>query len=443
MQEERTPPIGRTALASALVHALSTTAAWTETALVDTFTHVLQGAAPGSVASLARLLAADASVACGPERRLGQIIEDAPSFVRILQTVQRRRLVLAPPLTPPLFRPASRFAGLPLPCLATSGELAAWLGLTPTELDWFAATLPQRGETQPPLQHYSLRAVAKASGRLRLIEAPKTRLKAIQRQILAGILAHVPAHPAAHGFIAGRSVLTAVNPHAGEGLVVAVDLADFFPSTPIGRVWRLFRHLGYPDAVAHLLTGLVTTRTPSPALDGLLLPPETRRRLRVRHLPQGAPTSPALANLAAYGLDVRLSSLASRLDASYSRYADDLVFSGSGPQLRQSQRFLRLVSEIAAAEGYALHPDKTRIMPSSGRQQVLGVTVNAHLNLPRPSYDLLKAILTNACRHGLASQNREGLPHFRDHLNGRIAWFEQVNPARGLKLRALFDRIAE
>ena len=166
------------------------------------------------------------------------------------------------------------------------------------------------------------------------------------------------------------------------------------------------------------------------------------KRLRGAHLPQGAPTSPALANLCAFALDLRLDGLAHAFGASYSRYADDLVFSGPAslrPQFRALQAW---VAAIAHAEGFALHPGKTRCMTQGQQQRVTGVVVNAHPNTPRQDYDQLKACLHQCVLHGPASQNRQHLPDFRSHLLGRIGWVRQFNAARGNKLMELFWRVA-
>jgi hypothetical protein len=165
------------------------------------------------------------------------------------------------------------------------------------------------------------------------------------------------------------------------------------------------------------------------------------RRLATPHLPQGAPTSPALASLAAFTLDRRLTGLATALGARYTRYADDLAFSGAASLRRRAGRIAQLVAEIARDEGFLLNPAKTRAMPSSARQQLCGVVVNQHPNVPRRDYDLLKAILHDAARHGPAAANRAGHRDFAAHLLGRIAWVEQLNPARGRRLRERFEAV--
>jgi len=349
-------------------------------------------------------------------------------------------------LDAPRFAPIKPFADLRLPALATLGELAEWLGQSPEQLDWLADERRGHGRAvKPPLQHYHYAFVSKRDGKLRLVEAPKPRLKAIQRRILREILSAVPVHSCANGFVAGRSCLSGAQVHAGESAVATFDLAQFFPSIGLARIHGIFRSLGHPWAVARRLAGLCTTVTPAGVF--LRLPDIQRpdRRLQalygVPHLPQGAPTSPALANLLAWTLDRRLHGLARAAGANYTRYADDLAFSGGTDFANGLDRFRKVVETIVNEEGFSLNAAKTRIMPRSTRQRVTGIVVNEHCNVGRAEFDTLKAILHNCAYIGPAGQNRTEVPDFCVHLDGRIAWVEQINPRRGAKLRLLFERI--
>jgi RNA-directed DNA polymerase len=159
------------------------------------------------------------------------------------------------------------------------------------------------------------------------------------------------------------------------------------------------------------------------------------------HLPQGAPTSPALANLCAFRLDCRLAALARSADARYTRYADDLAFSGGEELERSARRFQILVCRVALEEGFEVNPRKSRFMRPGVRQHLAGVVVNVRPNVGRAEYDRLKATLTNCLRHGPDSQNRDRHADFRASLAGRITHVARLNAARGGKLRRLFDRI--
>ncbi len=296
------------------------------------------------------------------------------------------------------------------------------------------AAPPRAADTHRVVQYRLLETPTK----FRLLEIPKPRLKRSQRWILDEILARLPVHDAAHGFVPGRSIVTNAALHAGQKVVVRFDLKDFFPSVPASRVRGVFAKLGYPQSVSRLLMGLCTTIT-SEDFDatGLKFGDHCDRP----HLPQGAPTSPALANLCAYRMDCRLTGLAKRFGATYTRYADDLTFSG-GHELRRTQlRLRKWVIRVVTEEGFTLNAAKTRVKSQSDRQTVTGLVVNVKPNVRRRDFDLLKAILTNCVRHGPASQNRDKLPHFRAHLQGRVAFVASIHAVHGSKLRAIFDRI--
>lgn len=330
-------------------------------------------------------------------------------------------------------------AACALPDLPTPGDLAKWLGIGVTELDWFAdirAMNPRRG----PLCHYSYVWVPKAYG-MRLMEVPKARLREIQRRILRGILDPVPVHAAAHGFRRGKSCRTFAEPHVGRDVVLRMDLRQFFPSIPAPRVHALFSMLGYPEAVCRILTGICTNAVPMAVARHGASTWEEAKRLGIAHLPQGAPTSPALANLCALHLDLRLDELARSMDGRYTRYADDLAISGGEALRRRSANVSRLVGTIAIEEGFELNYRKSRAMHRSDRQLLTGVVVNAKPNVCRREFDRLKAILTNCVRHGPRSQNRSGARDFQAHLAGRISYIASLNPDRGRKLEALFGKV--
>ncbi len=335
-----------------------------------------------------------------------------------------------------------------VPRILTPGDLARRLDLPFDQLAWFAdlRTL-ERLTPEGPLRHYRYRWLAKRDGTARLIEVPKPRLKAMQRRILAEILDRIPPHPAAHGFRAGRSIRTFVAPHVGQALVLRLDLRDFFPSIWKARVVAIFLTAGYPEPVASLLAGLCTNTTPHPVLAAAPFTnaPALRsaRLLYARpHLPQGAPTSPALANLAAWRLDCRLAGLAQSVAANYTRYADDLVFSGDADFARNAHRLAIHIGAIAIEEGFEVHWHKVRAMRRGVAQHAAGLVLNERINIPRAEFDRLKAILHNCARHGPASQNRAAHPDFRAHLAGRLAHMETIAPDRARKLRADFERIA-
>jgi RNA-directed DNA polymerase len=349
------------------------------------------------------------------ERRWGGLVEWA---------VIRRRLVV------PTRAVRMRWEA---PAIGDLAELAAFLGLDGDALDWFADRREiNRYARDEPLRHYRYAWLPH-----RLIEAPKPRLKAIQRLLLEQILAVVPVHERAHGFVPGRGAHTFAAGHAGRAVVVSLDLRAFFSSVTAARIYGLFRGAGYPEPVAHTLTALTTTRTPAAVLRAAP-DPVLATLLRAPHLPQGAPTSPALANLCAYRLDRRLDGLARAYGMSYGRYADDLAFSGD----KEPARLIATVRQIALEEGFRVRPDKTHVGRRSQSQRLAGLVVNSRPAAPRQEYDRLRAILHDAATNGLAAANRDGHPDFVAHLTGRVAWIAHRHPSRAAKLHRLLERAA-
>lgn len=329
----------------------------------------------------------------------------------------------------------------PVPVIHDEADLAVYLGLRPNRLLALAdARSMERGAQSEALRNYRYRWVPKAGGGVRLIEAPKPTLKHAQRVILREILNSIPLPDEVHGFRPEHSVFTYAAPHAGQRVVLRFDIEDFFLSVEARRVYGVFRMAGYPEPVARLLTGLVSNSVPrGQAVDGVN--PRKARALRQPHLPQGAPTSPMLANIIAARLDRRLSGVARRFDATYTRYADDLAFSGGGDLFRRSTWFAALVRAIAEDEGFTIRRDKTRIMPSAQRQRLGGLVVNEAPAVSRRERDQLRAVLHDAIVNGPVAANRAGVDDFRNHLLGRISWVAAAKPAHGAKMRAQFDRI--
>jgi hypothetical protein len=349
---------------------------------------------------------------------------------------------------PARMQPVAAAAKWDIPAIESQEKLAAWLGLTLGELLWFADLkgLGYRQKSEK-LHHYRYRVLPKPSGEIRLIEAPKPRLKEIQRRILSEILSRIPPHPAAHGFIQGRSIKTFTACHMGQQVLLRMDLRHFFPSFRAARVQTVFRTMGYPEPVADLLGGLCTTCTPSDIWARYGNGNDYHARFQARmlycrpHLPQGASTSPALANICAYRVDCRLAGLAGAVGAEFTRYADDVAFSGNQEFERNVERFSTHVAAILIEEGFDVHHRKTRVMRQGVRQHLAGVVLNRHANIMRPDYDRLKATLTNCVRHGPARQNREEVGNFRSHLEGRLAFVEMISPIKAKRLRSIFEQI--
>lgn len=325
------------------------------------------------------------------------------------------------------------------PRIDTLGDLFEWLELTQAELEWFANFWRFDASAPAKLQHYRYEILEKRDGRMRLIEKPKTTLKRLQRKIYEEILSASDTHPAAHGFCKGRSCLSHASIHVGKQYLLLFDIAECFQSIGWSKVKSVFLSIGYPDAVSTYLAALCTHSVRLEQAQLSLFDATQRDRLKQRHLPQGAPSSPALANAVLHRLDLRLSGLAKSLDLDYSRYADDIAMSSDN---HRDWRFLEpVIGGICLDEGVALNYKKTRIKRSHQKQRVVGVVVNSKVNIDRKYFDTLKATLTNCARFGLHSQNRYENPQFRAHLLGRIQYVKSLNEQKGLKLAKIYREI--
>lgn len=326
-----------------------------------------------------------------------------------------------------------------LPNFRNPPDLHRWLGLPPEWASWFTDLREFEKKAQPPkTQHYQRWWTARRWSIPRLIEAPKSQLRRMQRKLLHDVLERVPFHSAAHGGVRGRSAVTHASLHSGRRIVAQFDLADFFPSITFKRVFGFFVALGYRRPLARDLAALTTTTTPSAQLvlqdlhrgaDRVVFH-QLVMHLRERHLPQGAPTSPALANHLAFMLDQRLSEAATSMGLTYSRYVDDLAFSGdvsiSLPRLE------RVVESIVVSEGFALRHRKSRLQTSATRQRVTGLVVNEKPQTGRKEFDRFRALLHQQAK-------APTLP--RAELEGRAEWFSTGSPTRRAKLRRLLDAI--
>lgn len=310
---------------------------------------------------------------------------------------------------------------LNLPRWLTEADLAAALGVSVPMLRHFSV---HRERERVP--HYVAFARPKKGGGERIIRAPKRRLKALQRALHAQLTARLPVHDAAHAFRPGRSIKTNAAVHAGARTVVKLDLAEFFPSITFARVRGYLIGVGYGFEVATTLAVLMTEPERQPVeVDGALF----HVPVGPRTTPQGAPTSPGLANALVARMDRRLAGLARARGLRYSRYADDLTFSSTDAELSPS-RLIGAVRAIVEAEGFTLNRAKTRVLRRRGRQAVAGVTLR-----PDGSIGLSK----RERREVRALAHRVALgqaPERTAELHGKLAYLAMLDPERAARLRA-------
>jgi RNA-directed DNA polymerase len=285
-----------------------------------------------------------------------------------------------------------------LPVIFEFDHLAALLGRTPAYL---------ASAVNSTKNHYRVFEIPKRRGGMRRIDAPYPALLECQRWINSNILAKVPISSAAHGFTTGRSILTNASIHCSKKHLLKMDLKDFFPSIGIQRVIKVFQVLGYPNNVAVYLARLCCLSD---------------------SLPQGAATSPALSNIIAGRLDARLSGLAQKANLQYSRYADDMIFSGH----HISTWFIAAVGKIAEIEGFTVNSEKTQLIRSDRRRIVTGLSVaGAEPRVPISYKRRLRQQVHFIVKYGYdshASKKKIRDPFYIDSIYGKLTFWRSVEP---------------
>ena len=321
-----------------------------------------------------------------------------------------------------------RIASAGLPALSTFVDVASALSLDPRRLQWLVY---DRGASA--VDHYTRFEIPKRSGGARLISSPKPALRAAQSWILESILARQPVSPSATAFRPGMSIVDNASRHAGKRIVIRVDLKDFFPSITFPRVRGLFESLGYNPGVSSVLALVCTDSPRARVRNG-----DTEWFVAVgpRGLPQGACTSPAISNLVVRHLDQRLEGLCTAARWTYSRYADDLVFSADGEDA-SPHRLIRLVSRIVEDEGFVINAAKTRIMRSPNRQAVTGLVVNdGRVRLSKRDLRRLRAFLHQCRTRGVDAVSEEIGKDAAAVAKGHLAYVHMISPAAAARIRA-------
>jgi len=328
-----------------------------------------------------------------------------------------------------------KLAELGLVKISTAKELAEHTGMELARLKWL--TYHRNCTT---LCHYHRFSVPKRRGGERKLSSPKSHLRQAQTWVKENILDKISSHEVAHGFIKGRSILSNALPHVAQDIVVNMDLKDFFPTVTFKRVKGMFRSFGYSEAVSIVLA-LICTEPPRERVSfkGKIY----NVSLGERQLPQGACTSPPITNIICRRLDKRLEGKARELGFTYTRYADDLSFSGQKNSFKDLGKLLKDVTAIVSFEGFTVHPDKTRVLHKSRRQEVTGLVVNKKANINRKDIRKFRAILHNCEKHGLESQNKENHPNFIAYLRGYCSFISMVDKDKGKEFSEQIDRICK
>lgn len=284
------------------------------------------------------------------------------------------------------------------PVIFELDHLSALLGI---EIEYLAKMIAS------PISFYRKFSIPKRSGGKREILAPYESLLTCQRWILKNILKNIQLHPAVHGFCSGRSIKTNASPHIDGKALLKMDLKDFFPSIPLSWVIKTFQDIGYAPNVSYYLASLCCYE---------------------KKLAQGAATSPALSNIILKGLDNRLGRLAKRCSLTFTRYADDITFSGE----KIHQSFSKLVTKIVEEYGLVVNADKTRLKLKDGARIVTGISIsNGRLSIPREYKRALKNEIFFIRKFGLLSHlaNRKIMnPNYINSILGKISFWLYIEP---------------
>ncbi len=274
--------------------------------------------------------------------------------------------------------------------------------------------------------------IPKKSGGTRHIAAPKTQLKAAQKQILEQILQKVEVSDFSHGFIKSRSVLTGAKVHhTSPDLLINIDLENFFPTITFERVRGLYQSFGYSGYIASLLAMICTYCERMPLeIKGEIKYIKTSDRI----LPQGSPASPMITNIICKKLDKRINGLCKKLGMTYTRYADDMSFSYMGDTDNLAiGSFLNSVNKIIEEEGFHMKKEKTHILRKNNRQYITGIVINnEEIGVPKKWVKILKASIHNAQK---LKASGNSVPNKTIHeISGKIAWLKNVNAKRYEKI---------
>lgn len=332
-----------------------------------------------------------------------------------------------------------------LPVINNDKDLAEFLGIEYKKLRYLAYH-----RDVITFDNYTRFEVPKKKGGVRTIAAPKKTLKIAQRKILDDILCKIQPDSSAHGFIKGKSIITGATYHtSAPELLINMDLQDFFKTITFKRVRGMFENLGYSGYISSLLSMICTYCERMP----IEVKGETKYvRSSERILPQGAPSSPMITNIICRKLDKRLSSLASKYNFEYSRYADDMSFSfksidesynlllkdfGDKNTILDRKDFMSklmgIISKIIREEGFHINSNKTRYLRKNNCQSITGIVINNEdIGVPKKWVKNLRAAIYNASKekanNGILSQDKI------NEIKGMICWLKSVNKEKYSKI---------
>lgn len=255
-------------------------------------------------------------------------------------------------------------------------------------------------------------------GQFRILSVPSRNLKLIQRWILDNILYCIECSDIVTGFIPLKSIADNAKPHTQKKYIYKFDLKDFFPSIPRRKVYYLFRNLGYSSDLSNALATLCCFNN---------------------YLPQGAPTSPYIANILCGKLDRRINSFCQKNNFTYTRYADDLTISGDEKLVHYKSLFRKIIND----SGFYFNEDKARLIRCGQRKLITGIVVNEKVTVPRSYVRSLKKELYYIDKYGLKGHlehcDIKTSPNiYSKEIIGKINFISMVDSKLGEEIKSLF-----
>jgi len=256
----------------------------------------------------------------------------------------------------------------------------------------------------------------KKSGEKRIISQPSKKLKGLQSWILVNILNKVQVSSSCKGFKKGSSILENASPHKGAYSILTLDLKDFFPSVKSKQVFNIFKTLGYNNLISTVFTNICTYNN---------------------CLPQGGPCSPTLANLSAWTLDLRIQGFVGKRGIKYTRYADDLTFSGLNPSTLA--KIIPMIKSIIEDENFSINDSKTRLAGPARAKVVTGLIIHDDkIGIGRKKYKELRRKI-----YHLTFPSEQENSTLLSHIQGWLSYLNSVDKARLKKAEKYIKTLSE
>lgn len=265
-------------------------------------------------------------------------------------------------------------------------------------------------------KYYRTYTIPKKGGKLRTISQPSKNLKGLQSWLLVNILDKLKVSNSCKGFEKGTSTANNVEPHKNANTILTIDLKDFFPTVKRAQVYNIFKSIGYNKTIATIMTNICTFE---------------------EALPQGGPCSPKLANLSAWTLDVRIQGYVGKKGINYTRYADDLSFSGLSPS--NVVKIIPMIKAIIEDESFSINSSKTRIAGSARAKIVTGLVIsNDNFGIGKQKYKNVRAKI-----HHLTLPKEQKNIKLLYEVNGWLSYLNSVDKKRLAKAKKYIKQLAD